>query len=260
MTTTPITAIAFRRIENILTSLSDSTWLRIALRGETVEFDRRCSEYTSHKTIAVSQGHGIARLAVLSSRRYSIALTSRYGQVETVRGKTHEMPIPSHYFRGLFDFPAKAPSWFEGLVKAVIPDDFEGFDDEGKPLFTTFNTVVLEGPCGPPKWDSRREFILQKGNDPDPGEEIGTVGCTTVRWDGSFLDLGRYGRYQVGDILMENAARAYDELDPAMSDHADRIISKAGLILQCTGPGDDCNGKCKECEFNLQIRVNKAPD
>lgn len=147
-----MTDVFYSKLEGALRSLSESTYRKISLRGETVEFDGLNSPYVSHRSVKVDLGHGAPRLVIISNRSYAVAIVPRYEDIK-FDGPHLRDAVPAFHFKSLFQFPAQAPAWITGLVDAVMLDPFDGFNDDGTPKWAKFAELKVSA------------------NDPDNGVE-----------------------------------------------------------------------------------------
>ena len=136
------TSVFYDRLKGALRSLKEHTDRKIALRGETVEFNGLSSPHILHRSIKVDLGHGVPGLVIISNPNYTVAVVDYCGLelYDSIKfyGPHMKGLVPSHYIRGLFMFPAKAPDWITGLVKVVMLDPFDGFNEDGTPKWVRF--------------------------------------------------------------------------------------------------------------------------
>ena len=115
--------IHYKKIERTIDSLSQSTDLTVSLQGETVVFSGLNSPYVSHQGLAVTTGHGVPRLVTFGNGRHWLGIVPSHDN-KKVGGDCAIVPVPSFYFKPLFQFPALMPDCMTGIVNVIIPDGF----------------------------------------------------------------------------------------------------------------------------------------
>ena len=244
--------IHYNNIKSALDSLTSATSREIVLAGEKISFEGLNSEYVSHQNIEVAYGHGISGLVIIKNHRVWLGIT-RAGTPE-IAGDVASVPLPAYHLRDLFLFPASKPLWLSGIVTIHIPDLFNGFDGTGNPIFKHQGKIVAvyNNDYGDKNKDTIWEY-----KDPD---YIGRVGCADIMWNGTALTLGKYGSYEVGDLVSRECAIAYNQLDEQTVDDLDLLLEKIGLHLTCAMSDTECEKHpegCKSCEHNLKMKIEK---
>ena len=135
--------IFYKKVEATLNSLKNSTYLSVELRGEKVTCDGLNSPYVSHKTVSVEYGHCIDKLVIFRNGQSFLAVSGD-GSHEFSSDDSMIGLVPAHHLRDLFQFPASMPDWMNGLIKVIIPDDFDKFDESGNPVYKNSGRIRIK--------------------------------------------------------------------------------------------------------------------
>jgi len=132
----------YRRLESIINSLRDSTYLEICLKGESVTFNGLNSPYSSHCSVQMGFGHGFGQIAVFRNRWAVLAVTPRFprGKFE---GAFQTLDLPAYHLFPLFHFPITRPAWVRDMVEVTFLDTFSRFSDDGKVIQKSLHEQYL---------------------------------------------------------------------------------------------------------------------
>ncbi|MBW2030762.1 MAG: hypothetical protein JRJ31_16995 [Deltaproteobacteria bacterium] len=229
----------YRRLESIINSLRDSTYLSVSLKGETVFFNGLNSPYSSHCSVQVEQGHGFSRLAVFRNRRAVLAITPRFpgGKFE---GAFQTLDLPAYHLFPLFHFPLTRPDWVRDLIKVTFLDTFSRFDDDGK---------VIQKPL-------HEQYLLYKEEEdgldlvivPKLEYHSHKIGCKEIRY---------YPRKKiifVGDREIHLGEEFEYKIPYQYDEEVEEMLHSWGLMFahNCPDPcpGDKDDQACLTCKWN----------
>lgn len=145
--------IRYKRIENVLNSLKNSSDLQVKMINEGIRADGLNSPYTSHQSIQLIGGHNVAHCATLSNSKVDMAIFCGCHEPQNIIAKGcnfHCVPVPAYHFRNdrFFQFPLSIPIWIEksiGNVFVIIPDLFTGYNDDGDPIWSYDTYQIYAG-------------------------------------------------------------------------------------------------------------------
>ncbi len=134
-------------LDSIYRSLKDSTYKSICFRDEKTEITGACSPYKSHTGFEFSYGHRQPHLAIISNRKFVLAI-SEDDEFDIMGGVNVGMvQMPTVYIERVFrvfkDLGIILPKWClqydddrNGRTFFICyASDFKGYDDEGEPIF-----------------------------------------------------------------------------------------------------------------------------
>ena len=239
--------IRYKRIQNALDSLLNSTDLTVELKNEKATFGGLNSPSISHQTCQMGLGHQVRHLVVFRNRHHILAVTSEPSLSLTFKGDCKQAAVPAYHFFPLFRFPISRPDWFTGLVQVSYLDGFLHFDEDGTPVFRPYELCYwfVEVEEGPETWKLDIVTPVQ------PIDEA-KIGCKEIH-----LLPGK--KVAVGDRVFAPGVpfRWYPirEIKQYLAD-IQGVLSPWGLIIdehcpqekgQCPYPDSD---DCGDCEHN----------
>lgn len=140
----------YDRLQNTLQSLKDSTDCTILLEDEGVALTRRNAAY-SRQEVSMLKGHGQADHVLLKNDKHACVLVKKNKCANPSIEGFASIEVPCRHFEGFFPFPLSRPEWLRGTCVVHIPDFFQGYDSEFRPIWAEFRELVFP---------SRREVFL----------------------------------------------------------------------------------------------------